>query len=177
MKVISLKKVVEEMDIVKVTVRSEDGKELSFDIPSEEYETYKNYLIKGDFEVSEDFLVAGKELECSRLEKDLNISINRPTIVAEDAIPEDEAKLEEFVNMPVTVVVFHRDTLLSSSRETKRRFVTAYTEACIDGYQRTNPEAKFEDFALFEVDFANKSISLKSIPEKVSEKDEESTGD
>lgn len=177
MRIISLQKLVEENGITLVKVIIDDAVVDSFTVGSTEYETKKTWLVKGEFRIEPDSSSLEKILICSRLEDGINVSINKPEITTDDA--EFEAKkqeVEDMINLDERVVVFHRSTLLSSSRNTKRRFALAYAEACIESFVKANPDATRADFALFRIDFANKTVHLESIPEAEEKKEEESTG-
>lgn len=163
MKIVSLKKLVEDNDINVIEVDVGEGvKPVSFDVGSPDYREQELFLVKGDYQIGKG--THGENiLKVSRLEKDLEVSLNPVTVVADEATPEDEQKLEEFVNTPVTAIVFHRKTLSSAGRETKRRFVTAYAESVMESYRKNFGEAEREDFAVIEIDFDNKAVSIKSI--------------
>lgn len=118
MRIVSLKKLVEDNGISAVSVFIGEGvSDEVFEVGSTEYEVHQNFLVKGEFTINEDPMTRKKTLFVKRLEEELNITLNKPTIVAENATPEDEAKLEEFVNTPVTAIVFNRQTLDIYSRQ------------------------------------------------------------
>lgn len=143
------------------------------DVGSPEYEAKKKWIVKGDYEIIPSVKDGSITLLVYCLDSDISISLNKPAIVSEGSslnTPED--KLDEYINTPVTAVVFHRNLLISSARDTKKKFVTAYADACIEAYQRQNPQATREDFAVIEIDWNNKHIELKSIAQPV-EKEKE----
>lgn len=170
MKIVSLKKLVEENDINTILVEVGEGvAPVSFDVGSPDYREQEQFLVKGDYSIGKG--TRGENvLKVSRLEKELNITINKPVVNGEQLEQTDEEKkLEEYVNTSVTVVVFHRKTLDSAGRETKRKHVTAYAEAVLESYRKNKGEAELEDFAVAEIDWENKHIALKSIALPVKE--------
>lgn len=151
------------------------------DVGSPEYEAKKNWIVKGEYEVIEEDN-GSITLLVHQLDSDINVTLNKPAIVSTGDIPDingevlkngivgelvdivpDDRKLDEYINTPVTAVVFHRKHLISSARDTKKKFVTAYADACIESYQKTNPLSTREDFAVIEIDWSNKHIELKSV--------------
>lgn len=172
MRIISLKKLVEEYDINTVEVSIGIGvAPLSFDVDSQDYRDQENFLVKGEYQIRQDPATGKQILLVEKLEEHLNITLNRPTVIADDVAPEEEAQLDEFINTEITAVVFNRKTLASAGRETKRRFVTAYAESVIESFRKNFGPAEREDFAVVEIDWANKSISIKSIAEPIPEEE------
>lgn len=173
---ISLGLLVDTKNINKVKVLArQDVEGYMFDVGSAQFEEKKNWIVKGDYLIEEDVTDKANVLVVEKLEKDIEVTIGKPIVVANDSesmlnAPED--KLEQYINTPVTAIVFHRSLLISSARDTKKRFVTAYAEACLESYQRTNPQATRDDFAVIEIDWSNKSVSLNGIAPE--EKKEES---
>ena len=182
MKIISLKLVVEKsgIDTVEVHSRDEDNQPVkhSFEVPSEEYEEKKIWLIKGEYHIGVDHINNKRILEIhhedGRLEKELNITIPKATVVTDggETDPDAEAKIEAMMNLPVTVVVFHRELLISSARETQKKFSGSYADVVVESYKKQNPDAQRKDFAVFEIDFANRQVSLKSLYEEAKIKSE-----
>jgi hypothetical protein len=170
MKMISLKLLVDLKNANIIQVQQIDSdKNISyhtFEVGSAEYFEKERWIVKGEHAVTQDSETHATVLTIERLEKDIDISLNKPAIVAEGVVPEDDT-LEEYINTPVTAVVFHRELLISSARDTKKKFVTAYAEACIESYQKQNPQSTREDFAVIEIDWSNKHIELKSIAQPV----------
>lgn len=164
MKIISLKKLVEDHDInVIAEFQGEGVSPFLFEVGSPDYLEKEMYLVKGDYRIEEDALYELKTLHVQRLEKDLEITLNKPTIIADEATPEDEAKLEEFINTPITTIVFHRKTLDSAGRDIKRQHVKAFAKAVVESYNKNKGEAFEEDFAVIEIDFVNNSVSIKKL--------------
>ncbi len=168
MKIISLKKLVEDNDINIVEVEVGEGvSPVSFEVGSPDYREQETYLVKGNYDISKQEVTGKNVLRVERLEEGLNISLNAPVIIADDVTPEEEAKLEEFVNTPITAVVFNRQTLQNASRHTKRRFVTAYAQSVVESFRKTFGEAELGDFAVIEIDWENRQLALKSLSDKV----------
>lgn len=164
MQIISLKKLVEDNDInVVAEFQGEGVSPFLFEVGTPDYVEKENYLVKGEYKIEEDTLYGIKTLHVMTLEKDLNISLNRPTIIAGEITPEDGARLEEFINTPVTAIIFHRKTLDSAGRDVKRQHVKGFAKAVIESYNKNKGEAYEEDFAMIEIDFVNKSVSIKKI--------------
>lgn len=164
MQIISLKKLVEDNDInVVAEFQGEGVSPFLFEVGTVEYTEKENYLVKGEYRIEEDAVYGIKTLHVPLLQKDLDISINKPTIIAGEATPEDEARLEEFINTPITAIVFHRGTLDSAGRDIKRQHTKAFAQSVIESYNKTRGEARDEDFALIEIDFVNKSVSIKKL--------------
>lgn len=170
MHIISLKKLVEENDINAVSVFIGEGvSDEVWEVGSTEYEVHQYFLVKGEYSMNQDPMTMKKTLFVKRLEEELNITLNHPAIIADDVSPEEEAKLEEYINTPVTAIVFNRHTLDSAGRETKRKFITAYAESVIESFIKNKGEADREDFAVIEIDWENRAISIKRIPDAVVE--------
>jgi hypothetical protein len=164
------------VEVVRVLSKKVDGEmptvAYQFEVPSDEYEEKKIWIVKGEYRVFDDIVTHKKVLECLALDKDLEITTGAFKVVTEQNEVKEEDKelsddqLDKFINLEVTAVVFHRKTLLSSGRKISRKFVTDYAEACIDSYAIANPDARREDFAVIEVDFTNKTIKLQEIAPK-----------
>lgn len=170
MKFISLKKLVEDFDINTVEVSIGIGvAPLSFDVDSQEYRDQEKFIVKGEYKIRQDVATGKQILTVEKLEETLNITLNKPTIIADDVAPEEEAKLEEYINTEITAIVFNRSTLASAGRETKRRFITAFAESVIESFRKNFGPAEREEFAVIEIDWSNKSVSLKSIAEPIPE--------
>jgi hypothetical protein len=169
MKIVSLKKLVEDNDINIIEVEVGEGvKPVSFEVGSPDYREQELFLVKGEYQIGKGS--RGENLlRVARLEKELNIELNPVTVIADEVAPEEEEKLNEFVNTPITAIVFHRKTLASAGRETKRKFVTAYAESVIESYRKNfSDDVERDDFAVIEIDFDNKAVAIKSIaPEEV----------
>lgn len=164
MKIISLKKLVEDHDINVVAESQGEGiVPFLFEVGTSEYTDRENYLVKGEYRIDEDRVYGIKTLHVDKLEKDLDITIKKPTIIADDITPEEEAKLDEFINTPITAIVFHRTTLDSAGRDIKRQHTKAFATSVVESYNKTRGEARQEDFALIEIDFVNKSVSIKKL--------------
>lgn len=172
MRIISLKKLVEENDINTVQVDVGDGvKPVSFEVGSPDYREQELFLVKGEYSIGKG--EKGENvLKVARLEKELNITVNPVTVIAEDANPEGSAELEAFINTPITALVFNRKTLQSAGRETKRKFVTAYAESVIESFRKNFGEAELDDFAVVEIDWSNRAVAIKSIALPVKEEKE-----
>lgn len=176
--IISLKKLVEDYDINTVQVSIGIGvAPLSFDVDSQEYRDQEKFLVKGEYKIFQDPATGKQILLVEKLEEGINITLNKPTIVAEDVAPEEEAKLEEFINTEITAVVFNRSTLASAGRETKRKFVTAYADSVVESYRKNFGSAEREEFAVIEIDWSNKTVSLKSIAEPIPEEESDTIGE
>ncbi len=159
---------INNVDVVRVRPFDGQGDEYEFEVGSQIFQDKKNWIVKGEYNILPRTSSPMVILEVGRLEKDIDVTLNKPvTVTSEELPPEEEAKLDEFVNTPVTVVVFNRKNLLSSARDTKKKFVTHYAEAVLESYQKNNPEATRDDFAVMEIDWANKHIALKSIAPEV----------
>lgn len=86
MKIVPLQKVVNEFKPETIRVKGEDA----FFVKSAEYEEKKEWFIKGDFVVVPNGLILGLELKCDRLEKDITVTLNHPTINADTVKSTDE---------------------------------------------------------------------------------------
>lgn len=155
---------INNVDVVRVRPFDGQGDEYEFGVGSQTFQDKKNWIVKGEYNILPRISSPIVILEVGRLEKDIEITINKPAIVSSgEGVPDPEATIENYINTPVTAVVFHRNLLISSARDTKKKFVTAYADACIDAYQKTNPSATREDFAVIEIDWSNKHVELKSV--------------
>lgn len=164
MRIISLRKLVEDNDINIIEVEVGEGvKPVLFEVGSPDYREQELFFVKGDYFIGKG--TRGENiLRVAKLEKELNITIAPVEVQTEqNELSEEEKKLEEYINTPVTVVVFNRLTLASAGRETKRRDITAYAEAVVQSFREKFGEAELEDFAVIEIDFDNKAVALKSI--------------
>lgn len=163
MQITSLKKIVEENNIKFVTYELEGGT-ISFGVPSTHYDEKKDWLVKGSRTIWKDIKSGEMWLHCARLEKELNISVNKPTIVQRSELSkEDDSKLDEMINTKLSVVVFHRGTLEFSAKEVKRQHVRAFANACIEAYTKAHSDAKPEDFAIIEIVWSDRNVALKSL--------------
>ena len=164
MKYISLKKLVEENDIniVKVDV-GEGVKPILFEVGSPDYKAQELYIVKGDYKISKSPETLANILHVQELKDGVNITINEPTVVSED---KEEEKIDDFINTQVSVVIFHRKNLDSTSRTVRRKYVPAYIDSVIESYSKTHDDVDRSDFAIFEIDFKNQTTHLKSIAEK-----------
>lgn len=159
-----------------------EGGTVSFDVDSPHYAEKADWFSKGEWEIVTDPRTAMRVLKVQRLEKDLNITINRPTIIgAEDLPPEDKEKAEEFLNTEITVGVIHRPTGDWTARETRRKHSRAFAEACVrnivnkglDIATMTSTEEidrmvkeRESEFSVIEIDWANKSMNITKLEEK-----------
>jgi hypothetical protein len=170
MKIVSLKKLVEENDINIVQVDMGDGvNPVSFDVGSPDYREQQLYFVTGDFQIGKGD--NGENiLKVNKLEEEMSIQTSQPHVVTEE-----EEKIDEHVNTPVTAIVFNRKTLQSAGRDTHLKHVTSYAYSVIEAFKKQiEPNAQLDDFAVVEVDFGNKTVSLKSIaPLKTKEEDTE----
>lgn len=173
MRIVSLKKLVEENDVNVVSMYVGEGVgDLKIDVGSPEYREYELYLVKGEFRFSEDPMTRQKTLFTTRpLEKELNLEVKHPEVETEDA-PVSEPKEGE-LNTPVTAVVFHRHNLHSAGRDTRVKYVTLFAHSVLESYQHNFGEAELNDFAVIEVDWANRTVALKSIAEVPAESTDE----
>lgn len=164
MKIISLKKVVEEQNIQQVSLAQGEGvAPVIFEVGSPDYKAMELWLVKGGWNVTSDEMTRIRTLHIEKIEEALNITVNPVTVETENNDPEAQAKLEEHINTPITIVVFHRTTLDSAGKEVKRKDVTAFAHAVVENYQKSRGEAKLEDFAVVEIDWANRHVAMKSI--------------
>lgn len=168
MRIISLKKLVEDNDINRVEVSMGEGvKPISFDVGSPDYREQENFLVKGEYQIHKDPMTMANVLKVDTLQDGLNITINKPEVNGEQLeATEEEKKLEEFLNTPITAFVFNRKDLMSAGKEMKRQHVTAFATAVLEKYQAEKGEATLEDFAVVEIDWNNRHIVLKSIGEE-----------
>lgn len=164
MRIVSLKKLVEDENINQVSVFVGEGvSNMLLDVGEPEYREYELYLVKGEFDIKEDPMTRIRTLTVSRLEKEFNISLNSPEVKTEEQEPEH---IEEAVNLPVTAIVFSRFTLESANRELNQQHVTAFARSVLESYQKRNGDATLEDFAVVEIDWHNRTVALKSIREE-----------
>lgn len=171
MKIIPLKQLVEENDINVVALFMGEGvTPLGFDVGSDEYLAVENHLVKGEYPTwyTIETINGPTELGVIKTLLVFNLEEEIP-VVAEDT--ESQEQLDEYVNTPVTAIVFHRDTLQSAGRETKRRFVTAYANSVVESFRKNFNEAETEDFGVVEIDWENRHIAIKSIGGVVDESD------
>lgn len=211
MKIKTLEQLVKETGATRVTYKLQGGT-VSFDVPSPTYEEKKYWLVKGSYAMRKDFASLGMVLWIDRLEKELQITLNRPTISPVGATPaqvevthmrinvpiEHEArrlklieiednigviisidedngqaivepykkesdKINDMINTKLTVVIFHRHTLVFSAKEVKRQHVRAYAEACVASYRQAHSDAKPEDFAIVEIVWNDRHVALTSL--------------
>lgn len=174
----TLQEVVEKNDINTVEVFVGEGvAPLSFDVGSQEYQDQENFLVKGEYTLRRDYATGMNILKVERLEEELNITLNSPTVIAQSVEPseEEQAQLEEFINTDITAIVFNRATLQSAGRETKRKFITAFAESVLESFRKNFGKAEREEFAVIEIDWTNKHVALKSIAQPVIEEEESDT--
>jgi hypothetical protein len=156
MKVTPLWKAVQETkaDIVKVESTKEIFVLFEKECPK------MDWFIKGEYSMVEDIETMRRVLWCNKLEKDITITINHPTIVDFSVLDRSEV-----LNRIVSVTVFHKGSLVSSSKDIKFKDIGAFADACIKSYNDKNkisytPEV---EFAIFVVDWKEKLIKLQSI--------------
>lgn len=162
MRIVSLKKLVEEENINIVSIPVGEGvSPMLLDVGEPEFIEYETYLVKGDFKIDEDPMSMQRILKVERLEKELGISLNGVDVTAEQNEPEEV--IEEAVNLPVTAIVFNRHSLASANRDINSQHVTAFAHSVLEAYQMTRGDATLEDFAVVEIDWNNRTVALKSI--------------
>lgn len=165
MRIVSLKKLVEDENINQVSVFVGEGvSNMLLDVGEPEYREYELYLVKGEFKIDEDPMTRVRTLTVNRLEKELGIKLNGVDVTTEQNAPEED--IEEAVNLPVTAIVFNRFTLESANRELNQQHVTAFARSVLESYQKINGDATLEDFAVVEIDWNNRTVALKSIREE-----------
>lgn len=113
-----------------------------------------------------------------KITEETKITINKPTIIAQDATPTDEAELEKFSNVEVTVAVLHKPTGKWTAREVRRRHVRAFADSCVrnivsqsikieDMIPTSEIEERIEkakpDFTVIEINWPDKNLSITSL--------------
>lgn len=163
----SLQKAVEDNNIQRVIVAPTELQSHAFRTDSQEYESKRLWIIKGDFEISIDKDTMENVLHCVQLDEGINITIPRPTVQGEE-VPSNEDQLEAFIKMPVSAIVFHRKTLAMTGRECLRSEVSAFADACLESLNKAHPEdpQTLEDLAVVEIDFTNKHVEIRAIAPK-----------
>lgn len=176
----TLQEVVEKNDINTVEVFVGEGvSPLSFDVDSQEYRDQEKFLITGEYQIRQDHKTGKYILKVEGLEEELEKEEDT-SVIAQTEGPEEieegsDEKLDEFINTEITAVVFNRNTLASAGRETKRKFILAYAESVIESFRKNFGEADNGEFAIVEIDWDNRTVSLKSLPEEVIEEEEGDT--
>lgn len=196
MKIIQLKKLVEDNDINVIALNQGAGVSAHvFDVGSADYLDMAEWLVKGDYRIEgkpyheawekwpEWSLTQDRKIQypsilnvlhVEKLEKDLTITLNRPEIVAEDAPMAEEGEKEaNAMNMVVTALVFNRGNLQSAGKEVMRKHTANFADAVIAKFNKELPEgaekATYEDFAVMVIDWNNRTMWLESITEQTKE--------
>lgn len=161
MKIVPLFKAVAENN---VQVFREHGK-IGVRVDSEEYQKVKEWFIKGEYQIIDDFTIGMRVLEYTRLEKDVTITINRPEINGE-ALPEDKEKLDAIGDQIFTVIVFDKKTLNSAGKDIMRRHIQAYSKAVLESHEdRTREKADSNNFGIVRIDWNTKQVFIEKLPE------------
>lgn len=161
MKIVALKKLVEENDIDIIEVNVGEGvKPIVIEKDSPDYREQKEWFVKGMYAIGVDDLHRNV-LKVEKLEQDIHIELPKHTIVAEDA-PAPEA-VEDAMNMTVTALVFHRATLTSAGKEVMRKHVSNFADAVVEKYRKDKGEAKYEDFAVVEIDWNSRTVWIERV--------------
>lgn len=154
MKIVPLWKVCAENNIKQVCVG-----QTCFLVEGVAYLEKKEWFVKGEYQIE------GDVLRCSRLEKDITITINRPTINGEK-LPEEKELLQEMADEVFTIAVFHRRTLNFVGKEIKRAHIPAFVEAVYEShYKRTGEKGDPKNFGIVRIDWENKKVFIESISE------------
>jgi len=159
MKVTPLWKAVQETKADRVEVNA-TGELFSTSINDSVFVEKKNWFVKGEYSIVEDVKTMNRVLWCNKLEKDITITVNHPTIADSSVLDRSDV-----LNRIVSVTVFHKGSLISSSKDIKFKDIGAFADACIKSYNDKNkivytPEV---EFAIFVVDWKEKLIKLQSI--------------
>lgn len=169
MKITPLRKIVHTHNVGIVKV----GSEKEIPVPSPMYEAVKEWFVKGEFEIRPDLKAGVYELHCLRLEKDIQVSINRPTINGEKlAAPETAEGMEIKKDSPEAILkaeadkIFHVRLLhkpsmqVSNTQALKRSQIPLFIDALIQKFPKGAPDS---DFAVIRVSMEDKTIDVDSI--------------
>lgn len=153
----TLKYLVESMDVNTIELSLGEGvAPMNIEVGSDEYFTHENMVV-GTYSVRTDTATWKNILKVEGLTEP-------EPIVEEGTGTETVTGVEEGVNLPLTAVVFHRKTLHSTGRKIHRQELPLFIGGSIVAFKRdVDPEAQLEDFAVIEIDFDNRTVSLNSI--------------
>ena len=165
MKVSPLWKVCAENQIQSVFKKFGDQGEFMFQVGSSAYDLKKNWFVKGEYEIKDNYQKGERELHLNRLEEDIKVTINRPMVNGEK-LPEEKELLQEMAEEVFTIAVFHRRSLNFAGKEIKRAHIPAFVEAVMEShYKRTGEKEDPKNFGVVRIDWKNKKVFIESISE------------
>ena len=161
MKVRALHALIAEHQPHKIIV---DG-HLPFDIDSDECNKKQNWVAKEDWSLERDVRTGQRLLYIKRLEKELDITINRPIVNGEPLSAENEKQLEDFINTPITCLVYHKPSGDFAPRDITIQRVPDFAASVIANYRRDHKDevVNYEDFAIIQINWANKHVAITRI--------------
>ena len=161
----TLKYLVESMDVNTIELSLGEGvAPMTIEVGSDEYFAQENMVV-GVYSVRTDVSTWKNILKVEELTE-------AEAEIEEGTGTETVAEVEEAINLPLTAVVFHRKTLHSTGRQIHRQELPLFIGGSLAAFKRDmDPECVPEDFAVFEVDFDNRTVSLNSITIQEEESD------
>lgn len=160
-----LKTIVEENKISIISLFQGEGvNRYEFTTESPDYMEQQNYGVEGPYRINLDTLyIDGSLEEPKEIEVPVRVMEDEPLI--DNEIDNNKQKLEEAMNLPVTIVVFNRKDLTSAMQSTQVQHIPAFIKAVKESYEKNFGPFEANDFATIEIDFDNRSVLLKSLPE------------
>lgn len=167
MRIVSLKKIVEERGIDLVRYKREvDGKKFWQDVEvgSDFYEDIKNWLIKGDFAIEREYRSLRWVLVVYKLDEDLGIKINPVKVKTEENFTEEESKmLNDLADEEYHAFVLHKPSNQTAHKKLKNRDIRAFANACIESLRRVEEGVSEKDFVIAKIDWDKQTISFESL--------------